>query len=327
MPHERPSGRTTAQIAGHNSRALLEALRRSGPLTRTELAARLGLTIPGITNVTRRLLDDALIIETKRKLPSAPVPTAQYALDPDGAFAVGLRPHRGWVRAVLIDLTGAIRARAVARDQDSVVKKLIAEVGFIPNIVGIGAASDTPMPGDLPALIPPVAAVLAEWSRGPSAASHGLAVILIEERIRAGLFFHGRPFAGVNQRAGRIGEMRTGEDRRPLDEVASTAAYRRASVSDASQRRWIDEAARHLLDALLALAGFLGPAQVTIAGDLPADVGSELIHKMIALSAAREREATVLDLPEINQAQYGADAVLAGAALLPFLGRLLPDPR
>src|SRR5262245_54665613 len=102
MRPDRPSGRSPAQIADHNSRTLLETLRRSGPLTRNELSARLGLTIPGITNITRRLLDEGLITEARRKIPGAAVPTAHYALDPDGAFAIGLRPRDGTWEGVLV---------------------------------------------------------------------------------------------------------------------------------------------------------------------------------------------------------------------------------
>src|SRR5579862_754061 len=269
MPPDRPSGRTTAEIADHNSRALLETLRRSGPLTRTDLSARLGLSIPGITNVAQRLLDEALIVETKRRARGASLPSAQYALDPAGALAIGMRSQKGWTHAVLIDVGGTIRARAVARGPAAVTEKLLAEVSGRRNILGVGVAADGPQAELQPTLVSPlVAAVLAEWLHDPAAASRGIAAILIEEKIRAGLFFHGRPFAGVHQRAGRIGEMLTGNDRRPLDEVASMAAYRQLSGA-AAHRRWIDDAARHLLDAIFALTGFLRPAQVTIGGDLP----------------------------------------------------------
>jgi predicted NBD/HSP70 family sugar kinase len=174
---------------------------------------------------------------------------------------------------------------------------------------------------------PPLAAVLAQWSNDPVPAAQGIATVLIEERVRAGLFFHGRPFAGVHERAGRIGEMLTGNDRRPLDDVASAAAFRKLSLGQSARRHWVDEAATHLLDAIFALVGFLRPARVTVGGDLPAEVALALIERMLDLSAAREPEATAPSLPPITYARYGKDAVLVGAALLPFFGTLLPDPR
>ena len=106
MSPDRRSGRTTAEIADHNSRIVLEALRRSGPLTRNELATRLGLSIPGITNIAQRLLDDAVILKTKRRVGGTGMPSAQYTLDPDGAFSIGMRFSKGWLGQCLLTLPG-----------------------------------------------------------------------------------------------------------------------------------------------------------------------------------------------------------------------------
>jgi len=321
---DRRTGRGTAQIADHNSRAILELLRRSGPLTRNELAGSLGLTIPGITNITRRLLGEGLVTETRRKTPSAAVPTAHYAIDPDGAFAIGARQRGSKAEGILVDLIGNIRDRREATDIGRVISALEKASGPSANIVGIGIASEHAEVDGTLVESPVIAATLAEWSASPGNAANGLAMVLIEDRIRAGLFFHGRPFAGVHGRAGRIGEMRTGPDRRPLDEIASAASYRAVAKRDAARDDWIHDAAQHLLDAVFALTGFLGLGRVVIGGDLPPAIVESLIAEMARVSAARVHEATALDLPEILPAAAGADAVLMGAALLPFFAKLLP---
>jgi hypothetical protein len=77
---------------------------------------------------------------------------------------------------------------------------------------------------------------------------------------------------------------------------------------------------------VLAFTGFLGPARIAIAGDLPPQVVDALIAAMTRLNAARAREATALDLPPITPAHVRSDSVLVGAAMLPFLARLLPGP-
>jgi DNA-binding Lrp family transcriptional regulator len=192
MRPDRPSGRSPAQIADHNSRALLETLRRSGSLTRNELSTRLGLTIPGITNITQRLLADGLITETRQKIPGASVPTAHYALAPDGAFTIGLRVRDDRCEGVLIDVTGAIRGRASGSSARQVTDALGRELADPARLVGVGVAGEQPAAEGMFGGTAIVAATLAEWSYGPAGAANGLAVVLIEEQVRAGFFFHSR---------------------------------------------------------------------------------------------------------------------------------------
>src|ERR1700752_3075462 len=75
------SGRTPPQIADHNLRVTLEAIRRDGPLTRLELGRRSGLTTPGITNILRRLSDDGLVTARKRNDSGSGQPSMEFALN------------------------------------------------------------------------------------------------------------------------------------------------------------------------------------------------------------------------------------------------------
>src|SRR5690349_4379786 len=120
-------GRSHAQIADHNSRALLEAFRRNGPMTRTELAALTGLTTAGITNVIRRHMAEGLVAETgSRRAPNAQVPSAEYALLPEGAFSIGLRIKPDRVDGILVDLAGTIHARASESTAAETAARLMA---------------------------------------------------------------------------------------------------------------------------------------------------------------------------------------------------------
>ena len=328
MTPERSRGQSPAQIADHNSRTILEALRRTGPMTRNDLTRLVGLTVPGITNITRRLLADGLILEDRRRSPNAQIPSAHYFLNPDGAFAIGARRRAAGVEAVLIDLLGTIRARTTRANVAAAVAALEKAAGKNANIVGTGFAYDDSAGADGIALSEraTITATLAETTLGQGAPENGLAMLLIEERIRAGLFFNGQPFAGVHGDAGRIGEMRTGDDRRLLDEVASAASFRTAGTKPAAVNAWTKQAALHLFDAVFALTGFLAPDRIHIAGDLPPEVIDALIAEMHRLNAGRQREPNALVLPAISPATYGSDSVLVGAALLPFFARLLPSP-
>ena len=347
MPPDRPApapGLGHAQIADHNSRTILEALRRNGPMTRVELAALTGLTAPGVTNVTRRHLADGLIVEGQRRTQNAQVPSAEYALRPDGAFSIGMRFRAGAVEAVLVDLGGAVHARrfrpsAGVEAAAEVVDALAAEAGEAANLIGIGLAVDNydgpilqalraALPGRLVvAELDTVAAVLAERQVGAGVPDSGMVMVLLEERIRAGLFLHSIPFAGVHGRAGRIGDMRTGRDRQPLNAVCCAAAFAAAGDRGAEAvEAWIAAAAEHLLDALTAIAGFVAPGKIVLAGDLPADVMQALIDAMRRNWESQTPESPPPPLPPVAVASFPGDSVLLGAALLPFFEMLLPKP-
>jgi predicted NBD/HSP70 family sugar kinase len=355
MPPDRnatTSGLGHAQIADHNSRTILEILRRNGPTTRIELATLTGLTAPGVTNVIRRHLAEGLITEGHRRTQNAQVPSAEYRLRPEGAYAIGVRVRTLTIEAILIDLSGSIHVREQDRRTGSDEAAIIALVDrmskalAVPiNLVGIGFAIDEDdqldwgmldqalgnviVVGELDTLV----AVLAERTLGTELPDTGMVMVLLEERIRSGLFLHSIPFAGVRGRAGRIGEMRTGRDRVPLNQVCSTKAFSAAveSARDEEGRsqavgRWVNVAAEHLLDALMAIAGFVAPGKIMLAGDLPLEVLETLISTMRQNWEGQPAESPPPSLPPVAPASFPHDSVLLGAALLPFFEVLLPKP-
>jgi predicted NBD/HSP70 family sugar kinase len=355
MPRDRSppaTGRGHAQIADRNARAILEALRRNGAMTRLELATLTGLTAPGVTNIIRRHLADGLVVEGHRKNQNAQIPSAEYALKPDGAFAIGIRLREECLQAVLIDLSGGIRLRRDAGpwtgelgDIVTLVEQVTADAGEAANIVGVGLALGAADDIDIRALgqqlphiqsvtaeLDTIAAVLAERTIGAGVPDDGLIMVLMEKRIRAGLFLHSIPFAGVRGKAGRLGEMRTGRDRLALDDVCSTDAFEAAVAGRSGVHRasaiaaWVDNAAEHLLDAMMALAGFVAPGKIVFSGDLPADVVANVITKVLKLREKMLMDSPAPVMPPVAAAAFPHDSVLRGAALLPFFDMLLPRP-
>src|SRR6202789_4635600 len=55
------SGTNLARAGDHNQRVTLHAVRVNGPVTRTELASKTGLTAAAIAKITNRLLRDRLL--------------------------------------------------------------------------------------------------------------------------------------------------------------------------------------------------------------------------------------------------------------------------
>jgi hypothetical protein len=60
------SGTNLTRAGDHNQRVTLHAVRVGGPVTRSELASKTGLTPPAIANITNRLLKHQLILKAGR---------------------------------------------------------------------------------------------------------------------------------------------------------------------------------------------------------------------------------------------------------------------
>jgi predicted NBD/HSP70 family sugar kinase len=354
---ERKSGRAPSQIGDHNLRVTLEAIRRDGPLTRLELGSRSGLTGPGITNILRRLGDDGLITARKRIEGGSGQPSTEFAINADGAYGIGIRLRGESLDAVLIDLDGKVRQNRSFQIEDPVqgiadaVRLIVADFGG--RLLGVGVATEDPSTLDLERLervLDPmkpfverdcVTAILAERTFGASPAEGGLMLIVIDDRVRAGFLFRGAPFGGVRKRAGAIGLMRTGADHVPLDSIASLKVLLRALTPEQrgifarcgtveitpSVQGWIRSAAGHLVDAIVASAGFLAPGAILVGGDLPANVIEALIVEI-----AVERGDTAVRpfispwISAIRPATFPGAGIAIGAALLPFFDALLPSP-
>jgi predicted NBD/HSP70 family sugar kinase len=341
MPPKRAaSGLTHGQIADHNTRTVLELLRRGGPRSRPRIAEHVGLTVPGITNAINRLLAEGLIVEQDARVERSRV----YALNPGAAFSIGARFRPDRIDGLVLDLAGSPRLRrsqtrsgSAAGDLKALLRELtVSGTGACAGI-GIAAgdldetAADTlhEAGAGLPVSVEgdAVAAIRAERIAGGATPDEGLVLILIEERVRAGLFLHGIPFAGRRGLAGRLGDLRIG-DGRPLDAVAAAPAFRAAVAAGMEAGDWVTAAAAPLLEAALALSSLVAPRRVLLGGDLPGPIASALVQTM------RERTGhPVFDrlvrqtvFPAIERAAVPHDGALLGAALRPLFDRYLPAP-
>ena len=109
----RPRGSNQVGMRQFNDRVVLQALRVHGATPKAELARLTGLTAQTIGLITARLDEDQLLrreapIRGKIGQPSIPL-----GLNPDGAFAVGIKIGRRSADWLLVDFTGAVRTRVV----------------------------------------------------------------------------------------------------------------------------------------------------------------------------------------------------------------------
>lgn len=95
-----------------NERLMLEHVRDAGPIARTDLARLSGLSKPTVAVALASLERDGLVrvagLRTGVRGPAAVL----YEVRPEAAYVLGLDVGREYLRGAIIDLAGAVRARA-----------------------------------------------------------------------------------------------------------------------------------------------------------------------------------------------------------------------
>lgn len=241
------SGTNLARAGDYNQRTVLQAIRLSGETTRVELARQTGLTAPTIANITGRLAELGLVRQVGRLHGGRGQPALRLAVDPDGAFTIGLNIDRDHLTMVTLDLAGEVRSRtsreiAFAMPED-VIAYVEQEIGGLiatgkvdrERILGVGVA----LPDDLGEIALPhrpegygrwsrldIAALLRKvlpWSvhvdNDAAAAALGEAqcvtgfghpsffYLLISAGLGGGPVIEGSYYRGATRRSGEIGLM------------------------------------------------------------------------------------------------------------------------
>jgi predicted NBD/HSP70 family sugar kinase len=107
----RPRGSNQGGMRQFNERVVLQAIRLQGSVPKAEIARLTHLTAQTVQLIIARLEADGLV----RKL--APVrgkvgqPSVPMALNPDGAFSIGVKVGRRSLDMLLVDFTGHVRER------------------------------------------------------------------------------------------------------------------------------------------------------------------------------------------------------------------------
>lgn len=142
-----------------NLTVILDAIRRStGGLSRVELAEIVGLSPQTISNISRRLLDQHLIVEAGKEGNGPGKPRTILRLNPSGQYAIGVHLDPAVTTFVVLDLLGEVvrHARittpggndpsAVIDTIASTIETLIAESGVDRSrIAGVGVAAPGPI--------------------------------------------------------------------------------------------------------------------------------------------------------------------------------------
>ena len=111
-PVLRPRGSNHVGMRQFNERVVLQAVRLNGSLPKADLARLTGLTAQTIGLITTRLEDDGLLLRQDRVRGRIGQPSVPMALNPDGAFSLGIKIGRRSADWLLVDFTPPLtRAR------------------------------------------------------------------------------------------------------------------------------------------------------------------------------------------------------------------------
>lgn len=237
------SGTNLERAGDYNRRVTLQAIRAGSATTKLDIAAQTGLTVPTISNIVSRLLDEGLIVETGRLRSGRGQPAAMFEINPNGCYAIGLNIDRDHQTMVLIDLAGQVRARlsqGLRLGAPEAVAAFVAEgwmefgkIAAHDRIVGMGVAipddltrvdlPQRPAPDprwrdfDIRGLLSPhpdlavfvendaAAAALGERHFGHGLKTASFFYMLINSGLGGGLVVEGEYFRGAQGRSGEIG--------------------------------------------------------------------------------------------------------------------------
>ena len=111
-----------------NRRLIFEALYQSGPLSRVDIAKRVGLTPQTVSGITRELLDQHFIIETGRSQGQRGQPQIYLGPNPTAGFSIGIHLDRNRVVMVACNLLLEVIGRKIwtgdTRDPDSTLQHI-----------------------------------------------------------------------------------------------------------------------------------------------------------------------------------------------------------
>ncbi|WP_299380277.1 ROK family transcriptional regulator [uncultured Kiloniella sp.] len=228
----------------HNLRAVIDAVRRHGELTRAEITRATALSVQTISNLVAELEQRGLLIAGEPQKAKRGQPARPYRLNSQGGFSVGIQMDHQLALAILVNLAGEECAkiqktvsRPSAEEGIEIFARLVDEVikaGKVEKqrVFGVGVAIPGPFdvsgptgvgPGwvgyplednlsrriGLPVIVEndANAAAIAERLHGAGKKFDNFVYVFIGMGLGAGLFLNGQIYHGVRGAAGEIGHI------------------------------------------------------------------------------------------------------------------------
>lgn len=146
-------GTNQSGMRDQNERLVLSLVRQNGSLAKTDIARMTRLSAQTISVIMRELEEEGLLLRQEPMRGKVGQPSIPMALNPDGAYFIGLKIGRRSAELVLIDFLGKVRAmlqnsyrypapREILDFVNSGIKRLRAglDAGQDKRIAGLGIA-------------------------------------------------------------------------------------------------------------------------------------------------------------------------------------------
>jgi len=229
-------------IRNHNRGLVVNLLRTDGPMSRTELAHRIGLAPSVLTQRIRDLIGEGLVAEAGKSAPNGGRPPTLLSFNPSYAYTIGVKIESSRLLAARVNLAGEICDRyaadldssptpeAVILQMQKAVKQLTAGrilgvgasiSGFVDTARGIDLYSpilnwkNVPLTAPMAAQLDlPVwlendvnALTLAECWYGAGRRFQNFICLTVGEGIGAGVVIGGELYRGAFGGAGEVGHI------------------------------------------------------------------------------------------------------------------------
>ena len=130
-------GGDSTGLRAYNERKTIAAIRDAGALSKAEVARATGLSSQAAAVIVNALVKDELLVERDKVRGQVGKPSTPVALNPDGAYALGIKIGRRSVEAVLADFCGeVVIARKEPHDYPHPDRTMKAGLHFATELMG-----------------------------------------------------------------------------------------------------------------------------------------------------------------------------------------------
>ena len=103
-------GGDTTGLRAYNERLMINAIRQAGPLSKAEIARTTRLSGQAATVIVNSLIDEGLLVKREKVRGRVGKPFTPIALNPEGAYSIGVKIGRRSLEVLLVDFDGAVVA-------------------------------------------------------------------------------------------------------------------------------------------------------------------------------------------------------------------------
>lgn len=128
LPLLRSVGSNQVGMREFNERVVLQAIRTHDSLPKAEVARLTKLSTQTASVIINRLLDEGLVVKRESVRGKVGQPSQPIALNPEGAFSIGIQIGRRALDVTLIDFTGAVRWQASTPYASPEVEQVFATI-------------------------------------------------------------------------------------------------------------------------------------------------------------------------------------------------------